>query len=118
MAGRKVLGPRRKKKKEEWISRATWKKIEYRKEKKRKILSTRSTRLKAQLTASYRTLNKEVKKSARADKKGYIERIAEEAEAAASKQDCVLTSKVTYKDRLPIDRHARERPTREPDLER
>ena len=84
-AGKKVLGPRRRKK-EEWITTDTWKKIEHRKEKKRKILSTRSARLKAQME-SYRTLDKAVKRSTRADKKRYIEKIAEEAETAASKQD-------------------------------
>ena len=93
-AGKKVLGPRRRKK-EDWISRVTWKKIEDRKEKKRKILSTKSTRLKAQLKASYHTLDKEIKKSTRADKKRYIEKIAEEAETAASKQDMGALYKLT-----------------------
>ena len=50
-AGKKVLGPRRRKK-EEWITTDTWKKIEGRKEKKRKILSIRSARLKAQMKES------------------------------------------------------------------
>ena len=72
-AGKKVLGPRRRKK-EEWITTDTWKKIEDRKEKKRKILSTRSARLKAQMKESYRTLDNEVKRSTRADKKRYIEK--------------------------------------------
>ena len=67
-AGKKVLGPRRRKK-EEWIRTDTWKKIEDRKEKKRKILSTRSARLKAQMKESCHTLDKEVKRSTRADKK-------------------------------------------------
>ena len=93
-AGKKVLGPRRRKK-EEWITTDTWKKIDARKEKKRKILSTRSARLKAQLKESYRTLDKEVKKSTRADKKRHIEKIAEEAEAAASKQDMGTLYKLT-----------------------
>ena len=82
-AGKKILGPRRRKK-EEWITTNTWKKIEDRKEKKRKILSTRSARLKAQMKESYRTLDKEVKRSTRAEKKRYIEKIAEEAQTACS----------------------------------
>ena len=36
---------------------------------------------------TYCTLNKELKRSTRADKKRYIEKIAEEAQTAASKQD-------------------------------
>ena len=102
--GKKVLGTRRRKK-EEWIKTDMWKKIEDRKEKKRKILSTRSARLKAQME-SYRTLDKEVKRSTRADKKRCIEKIAEEAETAVSSQQSV---------RLSINRHACERPTREYD---
>ena len=93
-AGKKVLGPRRRKK-EEWITTDTWKKIEDRKEKKRKILSTRSARLKAQMKESYRNLDKEVKRSTRADKKRYIEKIAEEAETAASKQEMGSLNKLT-----------------------
>ena len=94
-AGRKkVLGPRRNKK-EEWITTDTWKKIEDRKEKKRKILSTRSARLKAQMKESYCTLDKEVKRSTTVDKKRYIEKIAEEAETAASKQDMGSLYKLT-----------------------
>ena len=67
-AGKKVLGPRRRKK-EEWITTDTWKKIEDRKEKKRKILSTRSARLKAQMKESYRTLDKEVRRSTMATRR-------------------------------------------------
>ena len=79
-AGKKVLGPRRRKK-EEWITTDTWKKIE--------------DRLKAQMKESYCTLDKEVKRSTRADKKRYIEKIAEEAETAASKQDMGSLYKLT-----------------------
>lgn len=92
-AGKKVLGPRRKKK-EEWITTDTWRKTEDRKEKKRKILSTRSDRLKAEMMESYRNLDKEVKRSTRADKKRYIAKI-EEAETAASKQDMWTLYKLT-----------------------
>ena len=44
---------------------------------------------------SYRTLDKEVKRSTRADKKRYTEKIAEEAETAASKQDMGSLYKLT-----------------------
>ena len=56
-AGKKVLSPR-KRKKEEWITKDNWKKIEDIKEKKRKILSIRSARLKALMKELYRTLDK------------------------------------------------------------
>ena len=93
-AGEKWLGPRRRRK-EVWISDETWRKIDERKEKKKKILTTKSHRQKAQLQTLYSALDKEVKKSARADRKAYIEKIAEEAEAAASKQDMGTLYKLT-----------------------
>ncbi|XP_056020452.1 uncharacterized protein LOC130054512 [Ostrea edulis] len=80
-----ILGPKRKKK-EEWISDKTWKIVEERKEKKSKILSTKSKRQKDQLQAEYRAIDREVKRSARADRKAYTEKLAYEAEQAASKQ--------------------------------
>ena len=57
-----ILGPKRKRK-EEWISNNTWKKIDERKEVKQKILHTRSHRLKEQLKATYSILDKDVKKN-------------------------------------------------------
>ena len=60
-AGKKPLGPRRRYK-EERISAATCKNIQDRKEIKRRVLSARSARLKAELKASYCTLDKNVKK--------------------------------------------------------
>ena len=93
-AGKKVLGPRRRRN-EAWISEETWKKIEERKEKKKKIHTIKSERMKAKLQKEYSTLDKEVKKRARADKKTYIENIAEEAETAAAKQDMGTLYKLT-----------------------
>ena len=93
-SGKKVLGPR-KRRNETWISEKTWKKIEERKEEKKKILTTKSERMKARLQLSYRALDKEVKKRARADRKAHIEKIAEEAETAASKQDMGTLYKLT-----------------------
>ncbi|XP_062570395.1 uncharacterized protein LOC134232444 [Saccostrea cucullata] len=89
-----ILGPR-KRKKEEWISENTWKIVEQRKEKKKKILSTKSKRQKDQLQAEYRTIDKEVKKNARADRKAYTEKLANEAEQAASKQDIQTLYRIT-----------------------
>ena len=85
-AGKKVLGPRRRKK-EEWITTNTWKKIEDRKEKKdpfHQICQTEGT-----------DEDKEITRSTRADKKRYSEKIAEEAQVAASKQDMRTLYKLT-----------------------
>ena len=85
-AGKKVVGPRRRKK-EEWITTNTWKKIEDRKEKKdpfHQICQTEGT-----------DEDKEVTRSTRADKKRYSEKIAEEALVAASKQDMGTLYKLT-----------------------
>ncbi|XP_055997865.1 craniofacial development protein 2-like [Ostrea edulis] len=89
-----ILGPKRKKK-EEWISDKTWKIVEERKEKKSKILSTKSKRQKDQLQAEYRAIDREVKRSARADRKAYTEKLAYEAEQAASKQDMQTLYRIT-----------------------
>jgi len=92
--GQQLLGPKRKRK-EEWISDATWKKVDQRKEKKKQYLATRSERLKDQLKTEYRELDKDVKKSARADRKVYTEKLADEAETAASKRDMQTLYRIT-----------------------
>jgi hypothetical protein len=93
-ASKKVLGSK-KKKKEEWITVDTWKKIDERKEKKHKILTTRSERVKEKLETEYKILDKEVKRKTRDDKKAYIDGLAEEAETAASKQDLRTLYRIT-----------------------
>ena len=85
-AGEKVLGFRRKKK-EEWIKEETWKKIDERKQTKEKINNTRSERLKEKHRSFYSELNKQVKRMTGADKKDYIEKLADEAEEAAGRND-------------------------------
>ena len=92
-AGEKVLGFRRKKK-EEWIKEDTWKKIDERRQTKEKINNTRSERLKEKHRSFYSELNKQVKRMARADKKDYIEKLADEAEEAAGKNDLKTLYKI------------------------
>ena len=65
----------------------TLKKISERKQTKQKINPTRLQRLKETLKSKYAELNKEVKRMAKADKKSFMEGLAEEAEEAARKQD-------------------------------
>ena len=93
-AGKKTLGLR-KRKKEEWISTETWDMIEKRRETKRKLLSTKSSRLKDQLKETYSKQDKHIKKSSRKDKKAYIDNLAHEAEEAASKQDMGTLYRIT-----------------------
>ena len=92
-AGEKILGFRRKKK-EEWIKEETWKKIDERRQTKEKINSTRSECLKEKHRSLYSELNKQVKRMTRADKKDYIEKLADEAEEAAGRNDLKTLYKI------------------------
>ena len=62
---------------------------------KKKILSTKSARQKDQLKDIYSTQDKEVKKSARQDKKDLVEKLAQDAEEAAKKQDMGTLYRIT-----------------------
>ena len=89
-----VLGYRRKKNKE-WITAGTWQKIEERKQLKAKILSTKSLRLREQAQEAYKIKDKEVKKSARNDKRAFAEELAGEAERAAARGEISTVYKIT-----------------------
>ena len=93
-SGEKILGFKCKKK-EEWIQQDTWKKIEERKAIKQRINSTKSERIKDQLKEKYSLLDREVKSLARADKRAYVDNLADEAEAAAGRQDARTLYKIT-----------------------
>ena len=66
-----------------WISAESWKKIDDRRELKRKMDSTRSERVREQLRNAYSTKNKEVKKQLKKDKNDWVEKVAKEAQKAA-----------------------------------
>ncbi|KAL3877700.1 hypothetical protein ACJMK2_035366 [Sinanodonta woodiana] len=85
-AGEEVLGYRNNRK-TEWISEETWTRIEERKQIKKRLFDSNSPRLKDKITKEYRGKDKEVKKSARRDRREYAERLAKEAEVAAGKKD-------------------------------
>ena len=70
----------RKNKNKEWITSGTWQKIEKRKQLKANMLSTKPPRLKEQAQEAYKMTNREVKKSARNDKRAFAEELAGEAE--------------------------------------
>ena len=93
-SGEKILGFKCRKK-EEWIRPETWKKIDERKSVKQRINSTKSERIKDQLRGKYSLLDKEVKSLARADKRAYVDGLADEAEAAAGRQDAKTLYKIT-----------------------
>ena len=80
-----VLGRPRKKKKP-WISDLSWALIEEREEINKKILATRSERVKKQLRRKYADKKREVKTSIRSDKRKWMDDIAKEAEDAAGNQ--------------------------------
>ena len=81
-SAKKVLGEKRRVK-NDWISGETNRKIEERRRLKEKIGRTRSARLKKRATAAYAVKDKEVKTSARADKRRRLNNFAEEAKTAA-----------------------------------
>ena len=93
-SGEKILGYKKREQKA-WMKEATWDKIEERRTMKQKMNSTRSERIKNQLRTQYSTLNKDVKKMAKADKKAYVEGLAEEAEQAAGRQDLKTLYSIT-----------------------
>jgi hypothetical protein len=95
--GEEVLGFVKKKKDKEWITPETRLLIGERKKLKGKLLSTRSPRLVERVQKEYSEKNKEVKKSARRDKRAYMEEIAEEAEEAARRGDLGAVYKITKK---------------------
>ena len=85
----------KKKARKEWITDNTRKSIEERKKLKTKILETKSLRLKERISKEYREKDKEIKTSARRDKRNHIEKLAEKAEEAANKGDIATLYKIT-----------------------
>ena len=66
-----------------WISSESWIKIDERKELKRKMVSTRSERIREMHGYAYSVKDKDVKKQLKKDKNDWAEKIAEEAQRAA-----------------------------------
>ncbi|XP_077867270.1 uncharacterized protein LOC144356268 [Saccoglossus kowalevskii] len=92
--GKKVLGVKASKSKE-WLCPHTWKLIDERKEIKNKLLNTKSQRLLDQLNELYRNENKQVKKSARNDRRNFLNQKAARAEQAAQRGDLSAVYKIT-----------------------
>ena len=81
-----VLGYKTKERKD-WISDQTWQKIEDRKKIKSKLNAAKSDRLKVKLKSDYTAKDKQIKKSAREDKKRFVEDLAEKAQEASVRGD-------------------------------
>ncbi|KAL8605837.1 hypothetical protein ACOMHN_051446 [Nucella lapillus] len=91
---RKILGKKTRKRKE-WLPSDTWNLITSRKELKEKINLTRNLEEKQELQALYWETNRQVKKSARRDKRAFIHELTEEAETAAGKRDVKKLYEIT-----------------------
>ena len=89
-----VLGKRTRHDKE-WLSGDTWTLIEDRRNIKHQINHCHGAQEKKELKEKYATLNKEVKKSARKDKRVFYDALATEAQEAAEKKDLSTLYKVT-----------------------
>lgn len=83
--------------KSEWLSKDTWNTIEERKQLKKNFLAAKSPRLKERAAALYREKDKEVKKSARKDKRIYTDKLAERAQRAAEMKDMKTVYQITKK---------------------
>ena len=90
----KILGFKKNKSKP-WISIDTWNKIDERKKIKSKLLGTNSPETKEELKVEYSNKDRMVKRSARKDKRDYIDNLAEQAEAAARHGDSRELYKIT-----------------------
>ncbi|GFS24597.1 hypothetical protein ElyMa_007007200 [Elysia marginata] len=69
-----------------WISQESWTRIHERKEIHKKLIGTKSERLKQRHRGDYKQKDKDVKKQLKQDKKNWLEAKAKEAEEAARNQ--------------------------------
>ncbi|XP_078581995.1 uncharacterized protein LOC144865280 [Branchiostoma floridae x Branchiostoma japonicum] len=88
-----VLGYRKRERKE-WLSDTTWNLVQERKAAKQHMLNG-SERQRAAAAKTYQAKNKEVKRSARRDKRVYMDSLATEAQQAAEKGDTRTVYKIT-----------------------
>lgn len=91
---KEVLGKRRRKQKE-WLTTDTWDLITQRKHLKDQIIQTQDQEHKQDLQAQYWDINRQVKRSARNDKRRYINNLTEEAETAAGQRNMKRLYEIT-----------------------
>ena len=77
------------------MSSDAWKTIDSRQRLKRKVMDSKSQRLKESYQKMYQVANKEVKRQARADKQKYMENLASLAEEAAACNEQGTVYKIT-----------------------
>ena len=92
--GREVLGCRQRQHKP-WISDDTIKKIEERRETKHKVIQARTRAKRQRLRQEYSECDKEVKRSAKNDKRDFVEELATQAQKAAEKNDTKALYNIT-----------------------
>ena len=78
-----------------WISDDTIKKIEERRETKHKVIQARTRAKKQRLRQEYSECDKEVKRSAKNDKRDFVEELATQAQKAAEKNDTKALYNIT-----------------------
>lgn len=85
-AAKKTVGYKKKKTKK-WLSAEHWTRLEARRKTKEKLLNAKSSRQIERTQQEYKIRDREVKRSARKDKRNFIKKLASEAEEAAEKKD-------------------------------
>ena len=85
----------KKKEKKEWITDDTWQAIDKRRGAKKQAMEAKSVRLKERYKLQYREANKAVKTKTRADKRAFVEDLANQAEEAAIKGEQGKVYKIT-----------------------
>ena len=90
----KVLGKKEREQKE-WMTKGTWEKIEKRRDLKQETNRCCDQQQKEDLKAQYWEINREVKKSARQDKRQFIHNLTEEAEIAAKQNNMKRVYEIT-----------------------
>ncbi len=78
-----------------WISNATWEKIDSRKKTKSKLLDADTPAREEQLRQEYKEKDRQVKRSARKDKRDYVDNLADQAEVAARNGNSKELYKIT-----------------------
>jgi len=94
-SGKEKVGYRKRKANKDWIQQETLDAIEERREAKRRLLQTKSARLRERQEEIYREAHRKVKRLARRDKREAMEQLAAEAEEAAAKGEQGKVYKIT-----------------------
>ena len=77
------------------LTREIWRRVGERKTIKSKILNTKSKGIQDHLQKEYSSKDKEIKRSARQDKRAYVDKLAEKAETAAQKGELSTVYRIT-----------------------